>query len=122
MGDKSLFYLLYITRDTYFGLFTLVLSDELAQDETEAEDYDLETLGRRGRRHPEDDDDDATLVGRRGDGHETISNDIVFEIGDEDGGSEDEDENKTKKRRTERSRISNGQLEERQGLVESRDD
>ncbi|KAF8700877.1 hypothetical protein AX14_000643 [Amanita brunnescens Koide BX004] len=113
--------IIYLWRPST-GNGRLVLSDELAQDETEAEDYDLETLGRRGRRHPEDDDDDATLVGRRGDGHETISNDIVFEIGDEDGGSEDEDENKTKKRRTERSRISNGQLEERQGLVESRDD
>ena len=120
-GDKSLFNLLCYTR--YLpGLFTLVLSDELAQDEAEAEDYDLESLEPRGRRHAEDDDDDATLVGRRGDGHETISNDVVFEIGDEDGGSEDEDENKTKKRRTERSRNENGQLEERRGLVESRED
>ena len=98
----------------------MVLSDELAQDETEAEDYDLESFGRRGRGHPEDDDDDATLVGRRGD--ETISNDIVFEIGEEDGGSEDEDENKTKKRRTERSRRDNGQGEESRGLVTGRED
>lgn len=100
----------------------MVLSDELAQDEAEAEDYDLESLEPRGRRHAEDDDDDATLVSRRDDGHEAISNDVVFEIGDEDGGSEDEDENRTKKRRTERSRNENGQLEERRGLVESRED
>ncbi len=100
----------------------MVLSDELAQDEAEVEDYDLESFERRGRGHPEDEDDDATLVGRRGDDHETVSNDIVFEIGDEDGGSEDEDENRTKKRRMERSRRDNGQGEESRGLVTGRED
>jgi len=113
--------ILYLWRPSV-GNGRLVLSDELAQDEAEVEDYDLESFERRGRGHPEDEDDDATLVGRRGDGHETISNDIVFEIGDEDGGSEDEDENKTKKRRAERSRRDNGQGEESLGLVSGRED
>ncbi|KAJ3765918.1 hypothetical protein FB446DRAFT_425212 [Lentinula raphanica] len=56
------------------------MSDELAQDEADAEDYDLEYLerGRGGR-----DDDEATL---RGDehGHPVGEDSVVFEIGDEE--------------------------------------
>lgn len=71
------------------------MSDELAQDEEDAEDYDLEALEHRARAG-EDDDDDATLVGRRG--PDTVTEDqVVFEIGDEDGGSDD-DESPNKKR------------------------
>ncbi|KAK2461568.1 hypothetical protein APHAL10511_006031 [Amanita phalloides] len=91
--------------------------NELAQDETDAEDYDLESLERRTR---EDDDDDATLVSRRENGHQPISNDVVFEIGEEDGGSEDEDG--TKSRRTGRRQGEIGHAEERRGLVMNRDD
>lgn len=99
--------------------FTLVLSDELAQNEAEAEDYDLEALeGRRGN-NAEEEDDDATLVGRRENGREAASNDVVFDIGDEDPGSEDEDENKTKKRRMDRLASESRQSEEREGLVGS---
>ncbi|KAJ3781092.1 hypothetical protein GGU11DRAFT_747928 [Lentinula aff. detonsa] len=56
------------------------MSEELAQDEADAEDYDLEYLERgRGAR----DDDEATL---RGDehGHPVGEDSVVFEIGDEE--------------------------------------
>jgi hypothetical protein len=63
------------------------MSDEIAQDEEDAEDYDTEALELRSRAM--DDDDDATLVGRRG--PDTMADNVVFEIGDEDAGSDDED-------------------------------
>ncbi|KAJ7897044.1 lung seven transmembrane receptor-domain-containing protein [Mycena olivaceomarginata] len=73
----------------FFVVSTLsfpVVSLKLAQDEEDAEDYDLESMGQRGR--PDDDDDDAaTLVGVRRGGHDPI--------GDED----DDDEEEAKKRR-----------------------
>ncbi|PFH54883.1 hypothetical protein AMATHDRAFT_78452 [Amanita thiersii Skay4041] len=100
----------------YVFYILLFLSDELAQDETEAEDYDLEALEHRSRGQADDDDDDMTLVGGRRGGHGP-SNDVVFEIGDEDAGSDDEDENKVKKRRGERQSVENGEAEEREGLV-----
>ena len=56
------------------------MSDELAQEDEDAEDYDLEALESRvhGR-----DDDDATLVGHRG--TDAVSEDaVVFEIGEQD--------------------------------------
>ncbi|KAJ3873727.1 hypothetical protein F5051DRAFT_114881 [Lentinula edodes] len=56
------------------------MSEELAQDEADAEDYDLEYLERgRGARN----DNEATL---RGDehGHPVGEDSIVFEIGDEE--------------------------------------
>ncbi|KAJ7361540.1 lung seven transmembrane receptor-domain-containing protein [Mycena albidolilacea] len=94
----------------------LAMSDELAQDEEDAEDYDLESMGQRGR--PDDDDDDAaTLVGVRRGGHDPVADDnVVFEIGDED----DDDEEEAKKRRR---RLSGEQPhsahaeEERRGLM-----
>jgi hypothetical protein len=59
---------------------TLAMSDELAQDEEDAEDYDLDSMGQRGR--PDDDDDDAaTLVGVRRGGHDPVADDnVVFEV------------------------------------------
>jgi len=61
----------------------LSMSDELAQDEADAEDYDLESLEHRGR--DRDDDDEVTL---RGDEHShpvgVGEDSVVFEIGDED--------------------------------------
>lgn len=71
------------------------MSEELAQDEEDAEDYDMAALERRmGPGHPDDhDDDDATLVGRRGPGSIAEDN-VVFEIGDEEGHSDDEEDNK----------------------------
>ena len=88
------------------------MSDEIAQDEEDAEDYDLEALD--GRTRARDDDDNATLVGGGRHGQATRVEDVVFEIGDEEAGSDGEDDVITKKRRH------SGQLgaeEERQGLV-----
>ncbi|KAH9858027.1 lung seven transmembrane receptor-domain-containing protein [Lenzites betulinus] len=84
----------------------------IAQDEEDAEDYDLESLEHRtdARGLHEIDDDAATLVGR------PVGDDaVVFEIGDEDGqGSDDEDA--PKKRRGERERHE-GAEHEREGLM-----
>ncbi|KAJ7070846.1 lung seven transmembrane receptor-domain-containing protein [Mycena amicta] len=93
----------------------LAMSDEIAQDEEDAEDYDLESMGQRARIPDEDDDDTATLVGsRRG----PVADDhVVFEIGDEDGGSDDEEEAKKRRRRL------SGEHDERRGLMnEGRED
>ncbi|KAK1220015.1 hypothetical protein PQX77_017222 [Marasmius sp. AFHP31] len=64
------------------GISTLALSDELPQDEADAEDYDLETMadhsGGRSR-----DDDEATLVGGQR-GPSANDGNVVFEIGDDD--------------------------------------
>ena len=84
--------------------------DELAQDEADAEDYDLEALERRGEPGFNQDDDAATLVGR-GVGEDAV----VFEIGDEDA---DEDDATTPKKR--RGEQHDGAEHERQGLM--RDD
>ena len=63
------------------------MSDELAQEDEDAEDYDLEAIERRT--HARDDDDDATLTDRRP--IDTVGEDsVVFEIGDQDL-SDDED-------------------------------
>ncbi|KAI8981387.1 lung seven transmembrane receptor-domain-containing protein [Trametes punicea] len=89
----------------------LAMFDELAQNEEDAEDYDLEALERRtdARGIPEHDDDAATLVNRP-----VGEDDVVFEIGDEDGqGSDDEDA--TPKRR--RGEQHEGEEHERQGLM-----
>jgi hypothetical protein len=89
------------------------MSDEIAQDEEDAEDYDLEALEHRTRAR--DDDDDATLVNRRG--PDSIAEDhVVFEIGDEDVGSDDEDD---KRRRVNRlsGEHTGGDNEERVGLM-----
>jgi hypothetical protein len=72
------------------------MSDELAQDEEDAEDYDLDTIERRtdARRR---DDDEVTLVGGRGTA--SVNEDaVVFEIGDEDAHdlSDDEDGHKSR--------------------------
>ena len=40
----------------------LAMSEELAQEDEDAEDYDMEALERRTRLRDGDDDDDATLV------------------------------------------------------------
>ncbi|KAI0639574.1 lung seven transmembrane receptor-domain-containing protein [Trametes polyzona] len=89
----------------------LAMFDEIAQNEEDAEDYDLEALELRtnARGMPDGDDDAATLVGR------PVGDDaVVFEIGDEDGqGSDDEDAPK-KRRGGERHE---GAEHEREGLM-----
>lgn len=92
----------------------LAMSDEIAQEDEEAEDYDLESIQLRSQQR-DDDDDAATLVGGRPGGPDTISEDhVVFEIGDED----DEDDDASKKRRANRlSGEDHGGEDERQGLI-----
>jgi len=101
----------------------LAMSDELAQDEEDAEDYDLEALeNRTNSRVMDDDDDDETLVGSRRGGPASIAEDaVVFEIGDEDDhGSDDEDDHAKRKHNRQ---ASDGSRREREGLMErDRDD
>ena len=100
------------------------MSDELAQDEEDAEDYDLEALEHRtNTRMMDDDDDDETLVGSRRGGPASVAEDaVVFEIGDEDDhGSDDEDRHAKRKRGRQSS--GDGSHREREGLMEGdRDD
>jgi hypothetical protein len=79
----------------FFATSTLAMSDELAQDEEDAEDYDLEAIQSRTQRREEDDDDDRTLVGARRGGHEPLPGEnVVFDIGNDD---EDDDDDAPKK-------------------------
>lgn len=98
---------------TQFLLSTLAMSDEVAQDEEDAEDYDLEAIQSRTQAREDDDDDAATLVGGRRGHHQnnSLSDDqVVFQIGDED---EDED---AKKRRLSGENLE-GVQGEREGLM-----
>ena len=102
------------------------MSDELAQDEEDAEDYDLEALENRTNSRvmdDDDDDDDQTLVGSRRGGPASIAEDaVVFEIGDEDDhGSDDEDSHTKRKHNSQPS--GDGSHREREGLMgRDRDD
>lgn len=77
------------------------MSDELAQDEEDAEDYDLDTIERqtdsvlRGR-----EDDEATLVGGRAGATSMNEDSVVFEIGDEDAHDLSDDDDAHKSRHT----------------------
>lgn len=126
-GYLALLYLVAFTAIAYLWRPTpnnrrLAMFDEIAQDEEDAEDYDLEALEHRTRAR--DDDDDTTLVGRRG--PDSLAEDqVVFEIGDEDGASDEEDDSPHKKRRGAQSRVSEhheGVADERAGLIGDRDD
>ena len=110
---------MFFIRSAYLSVLTsslfstLAMFDELAQDEEDAEDYDLESLEHRtAARGLREDDDTATLVGSR------VGDDaVVFEIGDEDGAGSDDEDAAPKKRRGEQHE---GDLHEREGLM--RDD
>jgi len=96
----------------------LAMSDEIAQEDEDAEDYDLEAIESRTRTR---DDDEITLVNRRE--PEALAEDhVVFEIGDEDGGSDDEPDSPAKKRRggiRSSTDHQDGVDEEREGLMDS---
>ncbi|PPQ63791.1 hypothetical protein CVT24_004333 [Panaeolus cyanescens] len=95
-GWLSLLYFTAFCSIAFFWKSTLAMSDEIAQDEEDAEDYDLEAIQHRTRLREDDDDDAATLVGgRRGNPGAVGEESVVFEIGDED----DDDEEMAKKRR-----------------------
>ncbi|KAK7465358.1 hypothetical protein VKT23_005337 [Stygiomarasmius scandens] len=88
----------------------LAMSDEIAQDEEDAEDYDLEALENRTRAR---EDDEATLVGgRRGPGS-LAEDSVVFEIGDDD---DDHSPVTAKSRHSERLSGEHAE-EERRGLM-----
>ena len=95
--------------------------DELAQDEEDAEDYDMEALEARtaanDRFGHNEDDDAATLVGR-GPGSVMADDAVVFEIGDEDAHELSEDEDPAKKTRRHAGQ-DHGESEahEREGLM-----
>ncbi|KAI0697538.1 lung seven transmembrane receptor-domain-containing protein [Cytidiella melzeri] len=95
----------------------LAMFDELAQDEEDAEDYDMEALERRTEAeelYRRDDDDAATLVGR---GPGSINDDaVVFEIGDEDAQELSDDEDPAKRQRRQDPRH-DGSAHEREGLM-----
>ena len=103
---------------------TLAMSDELAQDEEDAEDYDLEALeSRTNSRVMDDEDDDETLIGSRRGGPASLAEDaVVFEIGDEDDHGSDDESNHPKRKHS-RQLSGDGSRREREGLMErNRDD
>ena len=93
------------------------MSDEIAQDEEDAEDYDMDALESRGQPHPLNADGiPQALNGRRSLGDE----DVVFEIGEERE-SDDEEVHKPTPRsgRPQRRDDLEGGREEREGLISS---
>lgn len=95
----------------------LAMFDEIAQDEEDAEDYDMEALERRtDAMH--DDDDAATLVESNRIPHSMPRDEVVFEIGDEDDheGNDDEEHASHKKRRG-TGENQDGAEHEREGLM-----
>jgi hypothetical protein len=93
------------------------MSDELAQEDEDAEDYDLEAIERRTRAR--DDDDDATLTDRRP--IDNVGEDsVVFEIGDHDLSDDEDGKPIIKKPQTGQHRDDDrreGDHNERQGLM-----
>ena len=78
-----------------------MMSDELAQDDDDAEDYDLESMQRRTISRPRD-DDEATLVGVHRGANPLHDDAVVFEIGDEDAHDLSDDEDDVAKQRSAR--------------------
>ncbi|OJA19821.1 putative mannosyltransferase [Rhizopogon vesiculosus] len=93
----------------------LAMSDEISQEDEDAEDYDLEAIHHRTVAR---EDDEITLVNSRREPEALAEDHVVFEIGDEDVGSDDEGE--AKKWRGERRASGDkevGEDEEREGLM-----
>jgi hypothetical protein len=88
------------------------MSDELAQDEADAEDYDLDAMD-RGR-----DDDEETLVGGRqhSRGISLPTDEVVFEIGDDDHRNS-VDSDTARKSNGPPSGRANGDIQENQRLM-----
>ena len=93
------------------------MSDELAQDEEDAEDYDLDTMESRGQPHPLNADGiPQALPGRRSLGDEGV----VFEIGEERESDDEEAQRFTPRSgRPQRRDDLGGGREEREGLISS---
>ncbi|KAI6012488.1 lung seven transmembrane receptor-domain-containing protein [Pisolithus orientalis] len=97
----------------------LAMSDEIAQEDEDAEDYDLEALQDRTAAR---EDDEITLVNNRREPDPLAENHVVFEIGDEDAGSDDESDATKKRRGGERKSVEEleGSTDEREGLMGGR--
>ncbi|KIO08627.1 hypothetical protein M404DRAFT_23146 [Pisolithus tinctorius Marx 270] len=95
------------------------MSDEIAQEDEDAEDYDLEALQDRTAAR---EDDEITLVNNRREPEPLAENHVVFEIGDEDAGSDDEGDATKKRRGGERKSVEelDGSTDEREGLMGGR--
>lgn len=96
---------------------TLAMSEELAQEDEDAGDYDLETIQRRAG------DDEITLVDNHTGPVSLGESHVVFEIGDEDAGSDDEADPAVKRRRGDDRKSTEaheGSTDERRGLMEER--
>jgi hypothetical protein len=93
------------------------MSDEIAQDEEDAEDYDMDALESRGQPHPLNADGiPQALPGRRS----LDDEDVVFEIGEERDSDDDEPHKHTQRSgRPQRSDDLEGGREEREGLISS---
>ncbi|KAI6047950.1 lung seven transmembrane receptor-domain-containing protein [Pisolithus marmoratus] len=85
-----------------FFPITLAMSDEIAQEDEDAEDYDLEALQDRTAAR---EDDEITLVNNRRDPEPLAEHHVVFEIGDEDAGTDDEADVAKKRRGGERKSV-----------------
>ena len=93
------------------------MSDELAQEDEDAEDYDLEAIEHRTDLRSRD-DDEATLVGGRG--AASMNEDaVVFEIGDEDAHdlSDDDDAQKSRRASIEHTHEGDDHADERVGFL-----
>jgi len=90
----------------------LAMSDEISQEDEDAEDYDLEAIQHRSVAR---EDDEITLVNSRREPEALAEDHVVFEIGDEDVGSDDE--NEAKKRRRISGDKEASEDDERQGLM-----
>jgi hypothetical protein len=93
------------------------MSDEIAQDEEEAEDYDMDALESRGQPHPLNADGIPQAPARsRSVGEEGV----VFEIGEERDSDDDDGNRRTPRSgRPRRSDELEGGREEREGLMSS---
>ena len=95
------------------------MSEELAQEDEDAEDYDLEALQNRTAAR---EDDEITLVNNRREPESLAENQVVFEIGDEDAGSDEEADTGKRRRGGERKTTEehDGSSDERRGLMGGR--
>jgi len=93
------------------------MSDEIAQDEEDAEDYDMDALESRGQPHPLNADGIPQAPARR---RSLGDEDVVFEIGEERDSEDEEGPRRTPRSgRPGRSDGLEGGQEEREGLMPS---
>lgn len=93
------------------------MSDELAQDEEEAEDYDMDALESRGQPHPLNADGIPQAPTRR---RSLGEEDVVFEIGEERDSDDEEGRGRTLRAgRPRRSDDLEDGRDEREGLISS---